>query len=356
MDEPRDVRQDERLDAEKLQGYFREHLPDFGGELVIRQFPSGHSNLTYHLSDGTREWVLRRPPHGAQAKGGHDMHREYKLLGAVHPVWGKVPKPVLYCEDPAVMAVPFYVMERVRGVVLRGSKPKVPGLTPQVLTALSGTLVDTLAEIHGIDIHATGLIDLGKPEGYIQRQVSGWAARYEKAATHDVPEMTAAAAWLQEHRPADGAASLIHNDFRHDNVVLSPEDLTQVVAVLDWEMATVGDPLMDLGGTLAYWVDPDDPPETHMIGLVPTTQPGSLHRRDVLERYAQVTGRDLPPMVFYYVFGLFKLAVIAQQIYYRYHHGYTKDPRFAFMIEGVKVLGRMASLAVEKDRIDQLTK
>jgi aminoglycoside phosphotransferase (APT) family kinase protein len=245
-------------------------------------------------------------------------------------------------------------MERVRGRILRGSGPQ-PDLTPEVMRGLSEAFVDTFAELHGLDVQAAGLAELARGEGYVQRQISGWRERYDRARTDAVPDIEQAAAWLSEHQPPDSGSALIHNDFKYDNLVLDPQDPTRIVAVLDWEMATIGDPLMDLGSSLGYWRDPDDPDELRVMPLGPTALPGNLRRVEVVARYEQRAGRSVKHPLFYYVYGLFKLAVIAQQIYYRYAHGYTKDERFAAMIVGVQVLGQTAVRAIELGRIERLS-
>jgi aminoglycoside phosphotransferase (APT) family kinase protein len=242
-------------------------------------------------------------------------------------------------------------MERVRGVILRqDSSPKLD-LSPDGARRLSEALVDTLAELHGVDVAAAGLDDLGKPEGYVERQVQGWARRYQGSRTDDVPEMEAIGRWLAENLPPEQGAALIHNDFKYDNLVLDPDDLTSVRAVLDWEMATLGDPLMDLGTTLGYWVEAGDPAPLQQFRFGPTHLPGSLDREGLARRYSEQSGRDLPDLAFYYVFGLFKIAVIVQQIYYRYVHGHTRDPRFASLLAVVKILGRAASGVVNRGRM-----
>jgi aminoglycoside phosphotransferase (APT) family kinase protein len=252
-------------------------------------------------------------------------------------------------------------MERVRGVILR--HPALPpglDLAPERMRRLSEAAVDGLAELHAVDYRAAGLAGFGHPAGYVERQVGGWSERWRKARTDDVPDLDRAAAWLAEQLPSDrGAAgnsetALLHNDYKYDNLVLAPDDLTRIVAVLDWEMATVGDPLMDLGTSLGYWIDPDDPPAARHLPTGPTTQPGNLSRAEVVERYARATGRDVSRILFYYVYGVFKIAVIAQQIYYRYRQGLTRDERFAALLGAVRVLGRTASAAIARNRIDRL--
>jgi aminoglycoside phosphotransferase (APT) family kinase protein len=338
VDSAAPVRHGEELDAAALQAYLREHLPDAAvdGELEIRQFPRGFSNLTYLVRAGGREMVLRRPPFGADVRGGHDVVREHRILAALHPAWPKVPRPLLCCDDASVLGAPFYLMERVSGVVLRAGAR----LGETEMRGVCLAAVDTLAELHSVDFHAAGLEGLGRPEGYVRRQVEGWTGRWRKAMTDEVPEMDAAAAWLAAHLPAEGAPAVIHNDFKYDNLVLHPADLSRVRAVLDWEMATLGDPLMDLGTTLAYWAEPDDPPELKMFGI--THLPGNLDRRGVVDRYAEKTGRSVSGIAFHHACGLFKVGVIAQQIYARYRAGKTRDPRFAGLLHVVRAAGRMA--------------
>ncbi|HEU4432007.1 MAG TPA: phosphotransferase family protein [Pyrinomonadaceae bacterium] len=349
------VRAGEDLPQESLLAYLKQHLPDLEGPLTVEQFPAGFSNLTYLLRIGDRELVLRRPPIGAKIKTAHDMGREYRILAHLHPVYSKVPQPLLFCEDEEVLGGPFYVMERVKGIILRAQPPRGLDLSADTMRRLSEVFVDNLAEIHAIDHEAAGLGDLGSPQGYVNRQISGWTKRYYNARTDDVAEIEQLATWLQEHLPADTAhGSLIHNDYKYDNVVLAPDDLTRVVAVLDWEMATVGDPLMDLGTTLGYWVEPTDPEEWQRYGFVLTKLPGNFTRNEILDYYSRRSGRDVPDPVFYYAYALLKIAVIVQQIYARYQKGLTKDPRFAQLGALVKACGRLAQRAIELNRIDRL--
>ena len=353
LDQPTTVRPGEALDTERLAAYLREHIPGLTGELTVEQFPSGYSNLTYGLRLGEREMVLRRPPFGANIRGGHDMGREYRVLAGLIRVYPKVPRPLVYCEDLEVLGAPFYVMERVRGVVLRPhNKAALARLTPDVLRGLAWTLADTLAELHALDYTAAGLGDLGKPDGYVARQVNGWIGRYEKAQTDAIPAMDQVAAWLRAHIPAHSDASLIHNDFKHDNLVLDPDDLTRIVAILDWEMATLGDPLSDLGTTLAYWAEPTDPPALQRFGL--SALPGNPTRQEFVDRYAARSGRDLSPILFHFVYGLYKNAVIIQQIYARYKAGFTQDARFASLIDLVHVDVDVAVRAIETNHLSAL--
>jgi aminoglycoside phosphotransferase (APT) family kinase protein len=350
LDTAAPVRPGEELPVAAVEAYLAQRLPDASGPLTVEQFPHGHSNLTYLLRRGGQELVLRRPPFGNQVKTAHDMGREFRVLSRLCAVYPTAPRPHFYCEDSSVIGVPFYVMERRRGVILR--RAENPGLTidPPTARRLSTALIDNLALLHTLDYKAAGLADLGKPEGYVTRQVTGWINRYTNARTDPLPEMDRIAQWLSEHMPADSAAALVHNDYKYDNLVLDPEDPTRIVAVLDWEMATVGDPLMDLGTTLGYWVESADPEPLRATAVGPTGLPGSLTRRELVARYAEQTGRDVSGMLFYYCFGLYKIAVIVQQIYARYVRGHTRDERFARLNERVAALGRQALLAAETGR------
>ena len=271
------VRTGEELDATTLAAYLTAALPDVHGPLAVTQYPSGYSNLTYLLRMGDRELVLRRPPFGATIPSAHDMGREYRVLSGLAHVYGKVPPALLYCEDTAIIGAPFYVMARVDGIILRPHLAADPTLTPARMTRLSGALVDTLAEIHAVDVDAAGLADLGRPTGYVARQITGWSKRYRKAQTDEIATLDAVMIWLGAHQPGESGRALIHNDYKYDNVVFAPDDMARIVAVLDWEMCTVGDPHMDLGTTLGYWIEPDDPaPMVQMFGL--TTLPGNFTR------------------------------------------------------------------------------
>ena len=283
------------------------------------------------------------------------MSREYRILSHLYPVYNKVPRPLLFCDDEAIIGAPFYVMERVNGVILRAQPPRGIDLSPELMRGLSETFIENLAEIHAFDYEAAGLGDLGSPQGYVKRQVEGWTKRYYNARTDDVPAIEQLADWLVQRLPPDSArAALIHNDYKYDNIVLSPEDLTRVVAVLDWEMATIGDPLMDFGTSLGYWVEKTDPEEWQRYGFGLTSLAGSFTRAELLDHYVKRSGRRIDDPVFYFAYGLLKIAVIVQQIYFRYQKGLTRDPRFAQLGELVKACGNLAQRAIELKRIDGL--
>jgi len=352
LDSARLPRRGEELDLRSVEEYLKRSLPGLKGELAIEQFPSGHSNLTYLLRLGETELVLRRPPFGAKGiKAGHDMGREFRILSRLHQVYPPAPQPLAYCTDEGVMGAPFYVMERKQGVILRRDPPPGLNLDPGTMRKLCGSLIDNLAAIHAVDYEAIGLGDLGRPEGFLARQVQGWAERYEKARTDEIPEVGPVVAWCRQNVPASPAPALIHNDYKFDNVVLDPRDLTRIIGVLDWEMSTIGDPLLDLGVTLSYWVQDNDPEEVQLFRTLPTNLPGAYTRREVVEHYARRTGRDVSRLVFYYAFALFKLAVIAQQIYFRYAKGFTRDERFALMLPGARILVKHAWQVIEKNEI-----
>jgi aminoglycoside phosphotransferase (APT) family kinase protein len=350
------VREGEELPAEALEAFLEREL-GLAGPVTVRQFGSGYSNLTYLVTAGEQEMVLRRPPVGSKVATAHDMSREYRVLSALHPVWPKAPEPLVLCDDPEVIGAPFYLMERVRGVILRSRLPRGLEMGETTARELSEKFVDTLAELHSVDVDAAGLADFGKPAGYVERQVEGWSKRWEKSKTDPVPEIDAAAGWLAESLPEDRpeTACLVHNDFKYDNLVLGAEALERgeidIDAVLDWEMATLGDPLLDLGTSLGYWVEAGDPEPLRQFRFGPTDLPGSLSRREIVERYAETTGREIENAPFYYVFGLFKIAVIAQQIYYRYQQGLTKDERFAMLLPAIRVLGGEAGRVMGSGKV-----
>lgn len=348
IDRPATVREGEELDVSRLIPYLKGTIAGLDGEPEVSQFPSGHSNLTYFLRFGDRELVLRRPPFGRKPKSGHDMKREHDILRALHGVFPYCPEPLAFCDDESILGCPFFVMERLEGVIIRRDIPSELALAPTDVAELFAHMVDVFVDLHAIDYGTVGLAGIGKPEGYVERQIRGWSERYRRARTPDVPDCEAVMAWLDSNVPPERERfSVIHNDFRLDNIVLDSNDPLRIVGVLDWEMATVGDPLMDLGATLAYWVERDDPPEAHLMRMMPTHVDGAPTRRQVVEMYGERAGIRIGPFDFYYVYGLFRLAVIAQQIYFRFYHGQTRDPRFSVFNHAVIALESSARRVIE---------
>lgn len=344
IDEPKTVRQGEELDLAPLTAYLDTTLGAHGA-VTVEQFPGGHSNLTYLVHHGDRQYVLRRPPFGSKVKSAHDMGREVSVLTKLAPVWKRAPQVIAFCDDTSVLGAPFYLMERRRGVILRKDLPA--GADARRACEL---LVDALVELHAVDYQAAGLGDFGKPAGYIERQVKGWIERYAGSQTDDIPAMATAGTWLAGHKPADSPPSLIHNDFKFDNVIFDP-GLTEITGVLDWEMATIGDPLMDLGTSLSYWMQHDDAALFRQPLFGVTTKPGMMRRGEVAQRYLEKSGRRTDQLVFYYVFGLYKTAVILQQIYFRFAKGLTKDPRFAPLNLIVRAIAEHAQAAIDRGSI-----
>ena len=341
------TRQGEEIAAEPLRDYLRGRM-EVSADLTIEQFPNGHSNLTYLLKTGGREYVLRRPPLGPVAPKAHDMVREYRVLRAVHPHYPQAPEAFAVCEDPAVLGAPFFVMERRHGIVLREGIPAEMAAVPDHPRRISEAFLDALVKLHAIDVSQENLRDLGKPEGYVERQVRGWGDRWERAKTEEVAEMEGVIRWLASAMPESLAPTLVHNDYKLDNVMLGADSSGRVEAVLDWEMTTLGDPLSDLGLTLCYWVWATAP-EVRVAGIPALTCNPGWHTRDqMVERYAAATGRDVTHIGYHEVLGIFKLAVIIQQIYSRFHRGQTQDERFRNFGERAKALTRVAARLAEK--------
>lgn len=362
VDRPRRVRDGEELDLEALAGWLRANTQLLGRDdavptgVHVMQFPSGYSNLTYMLRMGEQEAVLRRPPFGNTVKSGHDMQREYTVLSKLAPVYPLAPRPLAYCDDEAVLGAPFYMMERRRGIIIRRRPPPGMKLDAATSRALSCALIDGLADLHAIDWRGIGLGEFGKPQGYASRQIEGWTRRWDRSKTDEVPKLDAVATWLARSLPADADddPALIHNDYKYDNVLLDAHGLetgkgVRINAVLDWEMATIGSPRMDLGTTLGYWVEAGDDARMQDLAFGPTNLPGSLTRAELVDRYQERTGIELSSAVYYRVFGLFKIAVIVQQIYARYQKGSTQDPRFAALGYFVTMLAEAAAEAIESE-------
>jgi aminoglycoside phosphotransferase (APT) family kinase protein len=349
LSDTRAVREAEQLDWPRLERWLRQALPaeavpgiDRRQRMEVAQFPGGHSNLTYLIRFGTIELVVRRPPLGPVAPTAHDMAREFRWLTALHPVFPLAPRAYALCDDPAVVGSTFYVMERRRGVVVRHDEP--PMLQdPAMRRRVSLAIIDALADLHRIDIVRVGLTHLGKPLGFVDRQVRGWSERWKRAKTMELLEMDHLATWLAAHRPPESQRpAIVHGDFKLDNVMLDANKLDSLVAVFDWEMSALGDPLVDLGILLAYWMPTAPPHQRDALSTV-TTLPGWLTRDELVERYQHRSGRDLTGLRYFEVFALFKIAVVIQQIYQRFVSGQTDDPRFATFGERVAHLARHAA-------------
>ncbi len=399
MRETQPVRIGEEIDIDSLRDYLRTEMGLGGDEIEVEQFPAGSSNLTYLVRVGGGEYVLRRPPFGNTVKTAHDMGREFNVLAKLSQVYPPAPKPLIYCSDERVIGSEFYLMERRHGIIVRGRFPALSeaqargsAITNQEAQARASarathdehdrasadpneasthknssavdpttsqphrfsvcrSFIKTLVDLHAIDLKDAQLDDLGKPEGYCMRQVEGWSRRYFHAKTDDHPGLERVISWLNDHIPVETGVSIIHNDYKFDNIMLDPSDLRRVVAVLDWEMVTVGDPLMDLGTTLGYWMSSDTSDEFLNMPFNPRILMENVTRRDLVQMYSETRGRELPDMLFYYVFGTFKIAVIAQQIYARYKKGFTSDERFAGFNRFVGALGTIATRAIERGSI-----
>lgn len=341
------VRAGEELPLDALNAWLASVAPEVGRVNGVEQFPGGFSNLTYLLKTSTGEFVLRRAPRGAPGGSAHDMPREARILSVCELRFIPAPRAIATCEDPAVIGATFYVMERVRGVILRGSKAP-SGYDAAAFATLGENFLDTLVAIHGATPSDPVIGGLGRPVGYVSRQVEGWTQRYAKSRTDDVASIEQLASWLAEHQPSESGACLIHNDFKYDNLVLDPEKPGRVIAVLDWEMATLGDPLLDVGTSLAYWIEAGDHPAFKALGLGITALPGNLTRAELWERYLKKSGRAQRSATWYHAFGVFKVAVIAQQIYARYKTGHTSDERFARLGDVVKLLGEFGGSVVAR--------
>ena len=322
------VREGESLDLAAVETWLRQHLPDLSGTAEVSQFAGGASNWTYRLRYPHHDLILRRPPAGTRAKSAHDMAREFRVQQALAPVFPFVPRMVGLCQDEALLGAEFYVMARIPGIIVRRNLPHGLSLDAARTRQLCVNWLKRLVDLHAVPTATPGLAELGKGSGYCRRQISGWSDRFEKAITWNVPSFQYVRDWLRDQTPDDVATAVIHGDWRLDNVVLDPEEPTRIIGVLDWEMATLGDPLMDLGNALAYWVQADDGAFMRSTRRQPSHLPGMLTRRELVALYLELTGLRAPNWAFYEVYGLFRLAVIAQQIYFRYHHRQTRNPAF----------------------------
>lgn len=329
LDQAQAIREGEELDISTVDSWLKSQVADLKGTPKVKQFPGGSSNLTYLLSYDNRDLILRRPPFGTKAKSAHDMGREYRVMSALKPVYPYVPNMVAYCDDESVLGCEFYAMDRLKGIIPRQELPEGLNLSKEQIHQLCTAVVDRLIDLHKIDYQAAGLENLGKGLGYVDRQIDGWCKRFGNAKTDDVPDYEKVMQWLNDNRQEQVGVCVVHGDYRLDNVVLNPDNPTDVIGVLDWEMATLGDPLMDLGNTLSYWIEATDPPAMHMMRMQPSHLDGMMTRRQFVDYYCEQMGFKNVNFTFYRVYGLFRIAVILQQIYYRFYHGQTKDQRFA---------------------------
>jgi aminoglycoside phosphotransferase (APT) family kinase protein len=345
------IRSDEELNVTNLQQFLRENLDAKIDRIIIEQFPAGSSNLTYSVKIGDQEFVLRRPPFGNQVKSAHDMSREFNVLSRLSKIYKPAPKPLLYCANTEIIGSEFYLMERRRGLIVRGKSPIELENSTELQREVCKSFIENLVELHSLDYEKAGLGELGKPEGYARRQVEGWTKRYFNAKTDEHFELEKAIEWLNADIPETHGAALIHNDYKFDNVMLNPENLTEIVAVLDWEMTTIGEPLMDLGSSLAYWMSRENGDDLLNMPFNPRVLMENISRTELVEIYAEKSQTKVANILYYYVFGTFKLAVIAQQIYFRFAKGFTQDKRFATFNSFVNSLGKIALHAIEKGKI-----
>ena len=353
IDQPKSVRKGEELDKSVLSEYLKTVNPEWDGDMEVHQFSGGYSNLTYNLVIGGHDLILRRPPFGANVKSGHDMEREYKVQNLLKPYFSAVAPVYHLCRDHDIMGCDFYVMQRVKGVILRAKGLGEEG-KPSDYEQIAKTWLQTMVDLHQVDYQKAELSDLGKPEGYTRRQIEGWTRRYKKAQTHDLREAAKVMEWLNKAIPDKEYHALIHNDFKYDNVMFAPGDWSEIIAILDWEMATIGNPIMDFATSLAYWAEEEDLAVFGPLISQPTYQEGNPDRSKLIELYGRMSDLDMSNIVYHYVYGLFKIAVIIQQIYYRFHHGYTDDPRFAKLDQAVQAFCFKAVRAIEKNRVSHL--
>ncbi len=344
------VRADEQLDVARLEPWLRAHLPDATGPFALRQFGGGHANLTYLLQFGAREYVLRRPPLGPIAPSAHDMQREHRVLARLGEVFPLAPRSYALCTDPAILGVDFHVVERRRGTVIRQELPEQFADDPALNRRIGHMVVDVLADLHQVNPVSVGLETLGRPDGFIQRQVDGWDRRWHAAKDQEIADVDHMLRWLKAAMPTAQATALLHNDYKLDNLMVDTDDLATPVAVLDWDMTTRGDPLMDLGYLLNFWNEVDDDPRWHYVSRMPTNHAGFPTRAEVVARYAERTGLNVDAIAWYHVFGVFKLVVIVQQIYIRYLRGQTQDRRFAGYDERVRDLARKGVVLIDAER------
>ena len=345
------VRAGEELDIDAVDRVLKAELGYVSGSPTVSQYASGASNLTYAFDYPGCRLVLRRPPFGTKPKSGHDMHREYRIMTALKPVFPFVPDTLLYSDDVSIIGAEFYVMDRVEGALIHAEIPAEWEWSTTHVRQLCENFWDKLIALHSVDYKAIGLEDFGRPDGYVSRQIGGWNARYEKALTDDADPFEDVRGWLADNQTDANGAAVLHGDYRIDNCILDTKDPTEIVCILDWEICAIGEPLMDLGAALAYWVEVDDDPVFQKFSMQPSMADGMMTRQEILTFYGERTGADVSDMRFYYVYGLFRLAGIFQQIYYRSYHGQTDNPRFKQFGGIAKMLGNRARHAIATGEI-----
>jgi len=328
IDRPKAILSGEELPIDSINNWLGENIDGLHGKPGVTQFSGGASNWTYCLTYPDRELILRRAPKGTKAKGAHNMAREFHLQAALKPVYNYVPNMLALCEDEQVLGADFCVMEKLTGRYSTKKPAKGLSTSAESNHALCTAMLDSLIELHNVDHVRAGLNTLAKGEGYIDRQISGWSDRFQRAKTWNVPSGQKVIRWLEDNKPKSETICITHNDFRFDNLVLNPNNLSNILGVLDWELATLGDPLMDLGNSLAYWVEQEDDFLAQSIRRQPTHLPGMFTRQEVINYYCEKRSVDIDDFRFYQIYGLFRLAGIVQQIYYRYYHKQTRNPAF----------------------------
>ncbi len=344
-----EVREGEALDVAAVDAVLKANVEGLSGQPTVKQYPSGNSNLTYALDYPDRRLVLRRPPFGPLPKAGHNMFREYRIMRDLKPGFAQVPQTVFYTDDESVIGKEFYVMERVEGPLIHRSIPKDWNWSTDDTAQLGENFIDALAKLHLLDYKALGLEDFGRPEGYVERQIRGWNTRWDKAHTDGITRFEDVQKWLEDNMPSESPHhSVLHGDYRIDNAILDADDPRKIAALLDWEICAIGDPLMDLGNTLSYWIEADDPAPMQMMIRQPSAAPGMPSRREFADRYGEKTGYDVSDIHYHFIYGIWRLAVIIQQIHARYVRGQTQDERFAVMDKSVEALGALARVKIDQ--------
>ncbi len=330
VDDTIDVRQDEAFDYDKIARYLQGKLPgtDDIEDLQVKQFGGGVANLTYLLRYNEFEYDLRRPPLGKIARSSHDMGREHLVLSVLYKSFSKVPQSYLYCDDPSIIGAPFFIMERKQGIVIRKKFPPQFNDFQDAARKMSESLIDSLVDLHRVDYKELGLENLGKPEGFVNRQIEGWYKRWNRAKIEDSKLMDETYQWLRENIPKVTRFSLVHNDYKLDNMMFNPQDPSEIISIFDWDMCTLGDSLSDLGALLAYWTESSDPVHFKEIAMMPVGDHGFLSREELVRRYEERSGLKIININFYHALGLFRLVVIVAQIYIRFVRKQTQDSRF----------------------------